>query len=112
MTNNDFKVEFKDEIESLKVKFSEDKSDEDIEDAITDAIYLYLELRNIDEIDLENFTNKEKNWIKRCAKELLDNEEYANIQSYSENGYSITRFSDLLSPTLLNAVVPKVKPIQ
>jgi len=111
MTNEELLEVFAEEVEYLKTKFSEDKKQDDILMAITDSIYIYLELRNIDGMNLEDMTLKEKNWIKRCAKELLENEEYTNIQSYSENGYSVTRFSDLISPTLLNAVVPKVKPI-
>lgn len=46
-------------------------------------------------------------WIVRCAIELYNKKDSANVQSYSENGISVSYLSGLISKTLLNELIPK-----
>lgn len=93
--------------ESLLKKYP-NKSDF-IDDAIEDATNIYRNLRR--SIEQTEFNAVEKNWIKRCANELLANSSYVGVSKYSENGFSIEKFSSEISPLLLKEVCPKVNPI-
>lgn len=46
-------------------------------------------------------------WLARCAIELYNKKDSANVQSYSENGISVSYLSGLISKTLLNELIPK-----
>ena len=46
-------------------------------------------------------------WLTRCAIELYNKKDSANVQSYSENGISVSYLSGLISRTLLDELVPK-----
>ena len=46
-------------------------------------------------------------WQVRCAIELYKKKDSANVQSYSENGISVSYLSGLISKTLLDELVPK-----
>ena len=46
-------------------------------------------------------------WQVRCAIELYNKRDSANIQSYSENGLSVSYLSGLISKTLLDELIPK-----
>jgi len=46
-------------------------------------------------------------WLTRCAIELYNKKDSANVQSYSENGISVSYLSGLISKTLLNELIPK-----
>ena len=46
-------------------------------------------------------------WQVRCAIELYNKRDSANIQSYSENGLSISYLSGLISRALLDELIPK-----
>ena len=48
-----------------------------------------------------------EDWQVRCACELFDKLDSSNVQSYSENGLSITYFTGLLSSELINELTPK-----
>lgn len=48
-----------------------------------------------------------KNWQVRCAIELYKKMGTTNIQSYSENGLSVTFLTGLISKELMNELVPK-----
>ena len=95
---------FEKEIKFLSEKFP-NKSDS-IEDVINDATTIYLNLRR--NKTQSSFDEIEKNWIKRCAIELINNERYIGVKNYSENGFAIQKFDTDLSPSLIREVVPKV----
>ncbi len=57
-------------------------------------------------IDTEN-NKRLANWQTRCAIELYNKMENTNVQSYSENGLSVTYLTGLISSELLNELVPK-----
>ena len=46
-------------------------------------------------------------WQVRCAIELYNKKDSANVQSYSENGLSVSYLSGLISKTLLDELFPK-----
>ena len=57
-------------------------------------------------IDAEN-NKRLANWQTRCAIELYYKMDSTNVQSYSENGLSVTYLTGLISSELLNELVPK-----
>lgn len=57
-------------------------------------------------LDIEN-NKRLANWQARCAIELYNKMDSANVQSYSENGLSVTYLTGLISETLLSELVPK-----
>ena len=48
-----------------------------------------------------------KSWLVRCAIELYNKKDSENVQSYSENGISVSYLSGLISKTLLDELIPK-----
>lgn len=46
-------------------------------------------------------------WLVRCAIELYNKKDSANVQSYSENGLSVSYLSGLISKNLLDELIPK-----
>ena len=48
-----------------------------------------------------------RNWQVRCAIELYGASDRSGIQSYSENGLSVSYFASLVSTSLLNELNPK-----
>lgn len=48
-----------------------------------------------------------EDWQVRCAIELYEKLDNTNIQSYSENGLSISYFTGLLSESLMRELTPK-----
>lgn len=97
---------FANEVSYLENKFPQ-KTEKIILNSIEDAAYIYKNRRCTP--DQTNFKEHEKNWIRRCAAQLLNAEGYEGFSSYAENGYSWERFEGELSPTLLAEVFPKVK---
>lgn len=57
-------------------------------------------------IDAEN-NKRLANWQTRCAIELYRKIGSTNVQSYSENGLSVTYLTGSISSELLNELVPK-----
>lgn len=99
-------VYFVDEIAKLIKKFP-NKNTNDIELEIENAMNLYRGLRQ--DFTTEIFNSYEKNWIMRCASELLERDlNTHNLQSYSENGYSYSYYESLISLELKREVFPKV----
>lgn len=96
---------FSKEIDVLK-KMNPQK-EELVENAIEDAVVIFRHLINDETQD--TFNDNERNWIKRCANELLINSSYSGVAKYSENGFSFEKYSSELSPLLLREIVPKVK---
>lgn len=58
-----------------------------------------------DTIDAEN-NKRLANWQTRCAIELYRKIGTTNVQSYSENGLSVTYLTGLISKELLNELTP------
>ena len=48
-----------------------------------------------------------KNWQTRCAIQLYKKMGTTNVQSYSENGLSVTFLTGLLPTELMNEIIPK-----
>ena len=88
---------------------SDDESLDDIFlDKLDDAksIALYTLFPFDDEAKLPQ-TWRMGSWLARCAIELYNKKDSANVQSYSENGISVSYLSGLISKTLLNELIPK-----
>jgi len=91
------------------LKDSADTSQDDIfEEKINDAkgIALYVLYPYDDEAELPN-TWRMNNWIVRCAIELYNKMSTLNVQSYSENGLSVSYLTGSISKILLDELVPK-----
>lgn len=56
-------------------------------------------------IDAEN-NKRLANWQTRCAIELYNKMDSTNVQSYSENGLSVTYLTSLISSDLLRELMP------
>lgn len=48
-----------------------------------------------------------RNWQVRCAIELYKSADRNGVQSYSENGFSVSYLTSLISSSLLGELVPK-----
>ena len=46
-------------------------------------------------------------WLVRCAIELYNRRDSDNVQSYSENGISVSYWSGKVSKSLLDELIPK-----
>lgn len=46
-------------------------------------------------------------WLVRCAVELYNRKDSDNVQSYSENGISVSYWSGKISKSLLDELIPK-----
>lgn len=66
---------------------------------------LYPFDKTITDIDESNF--RLRNWQVRCAIELYEAMGKNGLQSYTENGLSVTYFQNLISPILYRELVPK-----
>lgn len=66
---------------------------------------LYPFDKTITDIDETNF--RLRNWQVRCAIELYNAIGKNGLQSYTENGLSVTYFQNLISPVLYRELVPK-----
>jgi hypothetical protein len=66
---------------------------------------LYPFDKTITDIDETNF--RLRNWQVRCATELYEAIGKNGLQSYTENGLSVTYFQNLISPVLYRELVPK-----
>lgn len=94
------------EIRLLTKKFPK-KTEEEIKEEIENAVNIFRSLKQ--DPTILTFNDYEKNWIKRCAEELLQRDlKYRNLQSYSENGYSLSFFENLISLDLKREIFPKV----
>lgn len=86
-----------------------DTSQDDIfKEKIDDAkgIALYVLYPYDDDKELPK-TWRMNNWIVRCAIELYNKMSTLNVQSYSENGLSVSYLTGSISKILLDELVPK-----
>lgn len=95
---------FEEEITALTKKYP----NEEIEDKLEDAMNIFRGLKQ--DFEIKEFDEYEKNWIKRCAIELIERgTEKLNLSSYSENGFQESYFTDLISDSLKREIFPKLK---
>ncbi len=88
---------------------SDDESLDDIFEAKLDdakSIALYTLYPFNDTAELPT-TWRMDMWLVRCAIELYNKKDSANVQSYSENGISVSYLSGLISKSLLDELIPK-----
>lgn len=88
---------------------SDSTKDEIFKDVLTDAEVVALNALypyNDEIIELPN-TFRLKNWQTRCAIELYKAMERIGVQSYSENGLSVSYLTGLISNSLMNELIPK-----
>lgn len=72
------------------------------------AKYIALGILYPFDLEIEELpTRISEDWQVRCACELFEKLDSSNVQSYSENGLSITYFTGLLSSELINELTPK-----
>lgn len=62
--------------------------------------------------ELDKNNKRLVNWQTRCAIELYKKMGTTNVQSYSENGLSVTYMTGLISSSLMNELVPKAGTIK
>ena len=77
---------------------------EKLDDAKSIALYTLFPFDDTAELP---DTWRMHSWLVRCAIELYNKKDSANVQSYSENGISVSYLSGLISKTLLNELIPK-----
>lgn len=87
---------------------SDDSCDEVFEQKLNDAkgIALYVLYPYDDTKELPD-TWRMNNWIVRCAIELYNKMSTLNVQSYSENGLSVSYLTGSISKILLDELIPK-----
>ena len=91
-----------------------DTSQDDIfKEKINDAkgIALYVLYPFNEEAELPN-TWRMNNWIVRCAIELYNKMSSLYVQSYSENGLSVSYLTGSISKVLLDQLIPKAGAIK
>lgn len=82
---------------------------EKINDAKGIALYVLYPFN--EEAELPN-TWRMNNWIVRCAIELYNKMSSLNVQSYSENGLSVSYLTGSISKVLLDQLIPKAGAIK
>lgn len=105
----DIEIVFEKEIKILKRK-NPNINEQDIVDELENSINIFRSLKQ--DFYIKSFTDYEKNWIKRCASELLARPiEERNLQSYSENGYSYSYYQTIISSDLKKEIFPNARGI-
>lgn len=95
----------KDNLESI----SDDSKDDIFKLMLKRAKYIALGTLYPFDLEKEELPKRiQKDWQVRCACELFEKIDSANVRSYSENNLSITYFTGLLSNDLMNELTPKV----
>lgn len=98
------------------IEFQKGNLDSTIDDSKDDIFKLmlkrakYIALDILFPFDLEKAELPKRikeDWQVRCACELFEKIDSLNVQSYSENGLSISYFTGLLSNDLINELTPK-----
>lgn len=100
------------QIEKMRLEILGDKTDnskdemfksklEDAESIALDTLYPYDKSKT-----QLSYNRRLKLWQVRCAIELYKAMERVGVQSYAENGLSISYLTSLISSDLLNELVP------
>lgn len=76
---------------------------DDAEIVALNTLYPYDLTKN----ELDKTNKRLINWQVRCAIELYKAMERIGVQSYAENGLSVSFLTSLLSSNLINELVPK-----
>ena len=96
----------------MRISILENSDDTSLDDVFHEklddakSIALYTLFPFDEEAELPN-TWRMGSWLARCAIELYNKKDSANVQSYSENGISVSYLSGLISKTLLHELIPK-----
>lgn len=85
----------KDEVFKIKL--------DDAEVVALNTLYPY----DYEQKELDKTNKRLMNWQTRCAIELYKKMGTTNVQSYSENGLSVTYMTGLISQSLMNELIPK-----
>ena len=96
-------------IERLRIKYSEDdKSDEELKDAVEDCISMFKRLSN--QLDLETFTKLDANWIKRACLEIIKRTDdgMIGVKEYQEGNIKYSFQRENLSRALVLELFPMV----
>lgn len=96
----DVSDESKDDVFKIKL--------DDAEVVALNTLYPYDNTKT--EIDANN--KRLRNWQTRCAIELYKKMGTTNVQSYSENGLSVSFMSGLISSELMRELVPNAGAIE
>lgn len=102
------------QIEKMRIMLLEDKDDnskdeifksllEDAEAIALDTLFPFQRDKKI--LDINDI--RLMNWKVRCAIELYNRIGSENIETYSENGLSVTYKAGLISSHLMNELVPR-----
>lgn len=91
---SDITDDTKDEVFKLKL--------DDAEVVALNALFPY----DFSEKELNKTNKRLANWQTRCAIELYSVMGKEKVQSYSENGLSVTYLTSLVSPKLMNELKP------
>lgn len=76
---------------------------DDAEIVALNTLYPY----DMTKTELDKTNKRLMNWQTRCAIELQKASERIGVQSYAENGLSVSFLKSLLSTGLMNELVPK-----
>lgn len=111
MENTEF-VEVSPLILELRLKVLNDINDNSKDDLfeilLKNAKYIALNTLFPFDLDTTELPKRvEEDWVVRCALELYQNMEDGSYTSYSENGLSWTKSSELISYKLLSELTPK-----
>lgn len=88
---------------------TDDTNDEVFNNMLENATIIALNTLYPYDLEIQELPNniRIKNWVVRCAIELYLKIGNNNVQSYSENGLSITYMTGLISTGLMNELIPK-----
>ena len=75
---------------------------EDAEIVALNTLYPY----DLTKTELDKTNKRLCNWLTRCAIELYNSMERMGVESYSENGLSVSYLTSLISNDLLNELTP------
>lgn len=109
-------MELEEQLKELRTSYYAQGYLESDEDASKDALfklmlkrakYIALGLLYPYDLEIDELPIRiQKDWQIRCAEELLNSLGDENVQSYSENGLSISYFTSLLSQDLKSELTP------
>lgn len=81
---------------------------DDAEVVALNTLYPY----DLTKTELDKTNKRLANWQTRCAIELYKAMERIGVQSYAENGLSVSFLTSLISPSLIHELVPKAGAIK
>lgn len=104
----------KEQLMQMRIVLLNDKDDDTKDDyfkmTLNDSKAIILNTlypfdKEVNDISSNNF--RLRNWQVRCAIELYGAMQHDGVQSYMENGFSVTYLTSKISSSLYNELVPK-----